>query len=115
MSRVGQHRHSLTAMEHASNGNSRTGLGTETGGSLHRDKSLRVLYNRIQPLSRNSEAKQKEISESKLQNLFDLYKDADEGDFIMAEGVARLLNDLNLSPDEFKVSLNQKLKEAGKM
>lgn len=32
------HRHSFSALEHQSNGNSRSLMGTENFGSLHRDK-----------------------------------------------------------------------------
>jgi len=42
-------------------------------------------------------------SDSKLNALFDLYKDED--DCILEEGIEKLCNDLQLSPDEFKVLL----------
>lgn len=45
---------------------------------------------------------QREPSENKLNTLFDQYKDLHE-DVILADGVERLCNDLQLSPDEFKV------------
>ncbi|KAK2577171.1 hypothetical protein KPH14_003328 [Odynerus spinipes] len=45
---------------------------------------------------------QREPSENKLNALFDQYKDLHE-DVILADGIERLCNDLQLSPDEFKV------------
>jgi len=44
----------------------------------------------------------KEVSDAKVNALFEVYKDPDR-DAILADGVERLCNDLNLSPDEFKV------------
>jgi len=49
------------------------------------------------------EDKSKEATDDKLNALFDLYRDSENPDFILPEGVERLLNDLCLSPDEFKV------------
>ncbi|EEB19818.1 conserved hypothetical protein [Pediculus humanus corporis] len=68
--------------------------------------SLLSFYSRIQPLGRtsnNNETKVKEVAESKLLALYDNYKDLDSPDYILAEGMEKLLSDLNLSPDEFKV------------
>ena len=72
----------------------------------------RGFYSRLPPLGRSgpssgvnvtTESKQqKETSESKLNALFDQYKDPYE-DVILADGIERLCNDLQLSPDEFKV------------
>lgn len=42
------------------------------------------------------------VSESKINQLFDQYKDSLE-DAILAEGIENLCNDLQLSPDDFKV------------
>lgn len=42
------------------------------------------------------------ISETKINQLFDLYKDSLE-DAILAEGIENLCNDLQLNPDDFKV------------
>lgn len=41
--------------------------------------------------------------ETRLNNLFDKYKDSDDENLILAEGVERLCSDLNLRPDDFKV------------
>lgn len=73
--------------------------------TFHLFRSL-LSFCRIQPIGRttnNNETKVKEVSEAKLISLFDNYKDLDSPDYILAEGIERLLADLNLSPDEFKV------------
>ena len=48
------------------------------------------------------------VSESKIQQLFEKYKDETE-DAVLSEGVEQLCIDLQLKPDEFKV-LGKKLK-----
>lgn len=75
-------------------------------------RSSRGFYARLSPLGRSgtssglnttTESKQqKEPSENKLNALFDQYKDSHE-DVILADGIERFCNDLQLSPDEFKV------------
>ncbi|XP_072748431.1 DCN1-like protein 3 [Anoplolepis gracilipes] len=72
----------------------------------------RGFYARLQPLGRSGTSsglnlttepkQQKEPSENKLNALFDQYKDPHE-DAILADGIERLCDDLQLSPDEFKV------------
>lgn len=54
----------------------------------------------------NAEEKQMKRTlplETKLDYLFDKYKDAEDEHFILADGVERLCSDLNLRPDDFKV------------
>lgn len=51
------------------------------------------------PIMGLSESK---LSETKINSLFDLYKDENE-DTILAEGIEQLCNDLQVSPEEFKV------------
>ncbi|KAK1125939.1 hypothetical protein K0M31_005472 [Melipona bicolor] len=75
-------------------------------------RSSRGFYARLSPLGRSgtsfglnatTESKQqKEPSKSKLNALFDQYKDSHE-DVILADGIERFCNDLQLSPDEFEV------------
>ncbi|CAL7941278.1 unnamed protein product [Xylocopa violacea] len=75
-------------------------------------RSSRGFYARLSPLGRSGTSsglsttaesrQQKEPSESKLNALFDQYKDSHE-DVILADGIERFCNDLQLSPDEFKV------------
>ena len=45
------------------------------------------------------------ISESKIINLYDKYKDDKETNSILANGIQQLCNDLNLKPDDFKILL----------
>lgn len=103
----------LGAAETQINGNSKGAgipnfiVGSDNYGSLHRDKTTRTFYPRIPPLSRpsglsSSETKGREPSESKLNALFDQYRDSNE-DSILADGIERLCNDLSVSPDDFKV------------
>ncbi|XP_065208388.1 DCN1-like protein 3 [Planococcus citri] len=42
-------------------------------------------------------------TESKINALFDKYRDGDEKDMILMEGVEKFCNDLNLQPDDFKI------------
>ncbi|XP_046470082.1 DCN1-like protein 3 [Neodiprion pinetum] len=115
----------LTAIETHTNGNSKSGLGalstfnkvgSDNCGSLpmtHNNlRTSRGTYARIPPLDRPKTSlglnltvdckQQKDSSESKLNALFDMYKDPHE-DIILADGIERLCEDLQLSPDEFKV------------
>ncbi|XP_076243169.1 defective in cullin neddylation 1 domain containing SCCRO3 [Calliopsis andreniformis] len=91
-------------------------VGSDNRGSVHSIQSnlclSRGFYARLPPLGKSgtsssfsvtSDSKQqRETSESKLNALFDQYKDPYE-DVILADGIERLCNDLQLSPDEFKV------------
>nr|CAD7401043.1 unnamed protein product [Timema cristinae]CAD7429539.1 unnamed protein product [Timema monikensis] len=102
----------VTVVESQVNGNSKSAgisgfpvVGSDNFGSLHREKMSRTFYSRIPPLGRStsaSEGKGKEASESKLNTLFEQYKDNNE-DAMLADGIERLCADLNVSPDEFKV------------
>ncbi|XP_067005799.1 DCN1-like protein 3 [Anabrus simplex] len=103
----------LTVVESQINGNSKGAgvpsfvVGSDNCGSLHRDKTSRTFYPRIPPLGRASlggggESKGKEVSESKLNALFEQYRDSNE-DSMLADGIERFCSDLGVSPDEFKV------------
>lgn len=46
--------------------------------------------------------REKEVSEVKINNLFEAYKEPNK-DVILADGIEKLCSDLDLSPDEFKV------------
>ncbi|XP_028027143.1 DCN1-like protein 3 [Bombyx mandarina] len=54
------------------------------------------------PRTMSSLGSSEKISETKINMLFNQYKDSIE-DAILAEGIENLCNDLNLSPDDFKV------------
>ncbi|XP_054283823.1 DCN1-like protein 3 [Macrosteles quadrilineatus] len=79
-------------------------VNQRNGNSLSepvREKSVRTFYTRV---GRASDVKiGKTVSETRINNLFDIYKDTDEE--IQAEGIERLCADLNLSPDEYRVLL----------
>ncbi|XP_066594801.1 DCN1-like protein 3 [Prorops nasuta] len=93
-----------------------TKVGSDNCGSVpgiqNNSRSSRSFYVRLPPLGRSglssglnsgSELKsQKDPSESKMNALFEQYKDPQE-DVILADGIERLCADLQLSPDEFKV------------
>ncbi|XP_034478735.1 DCN1-like protein 3 [Drosophila innubila] len=44
-----------------------------------------------------------EVSHQTLNKLFDVYKDPDDEDMILTDGIERLCNDLNYQPDEFAI------------
>lgn len=109
----------------ALNGNSIIESGTLTAISvsttgptttaLNRDRSGRTFYTRMPSVGKNSEVRiGKTVSESKINVLFDNYKDPIE-DNILAEGIERLCLDLGLSPDEFKVLILAWKLDAGQM
>ncbi|XP_046813399.1 DCN1-like protein 3 [Vespa crabro] len=91
-------------------------VGSDNCGSMPSiQNNLRLsrgFYARLPPLGRSGTSsglnlttefkQQREPSESKLNGLFDQYKDLHE-DVILADGIERLCNDLQLFPDEFKV------------
>lgn len=56
----------------------------------------------VLPVSMGGAIAREPASDSKLGALFDIYRDSNE-DSILAEGIERLCNDLQVSPDEFKV------------
>ncbi|CAH1389839.1 unnamed protein product [Nezara viridula] len=109
----------------ALNGNSIIESGTLTAISvsttgptttaLNRDRSGRTFYTRMPSVGKNTEVRiGKTVSESKINALFDNYKDPVE-DNILAEGIERLCQDLGLSPDEFKVLILAWKLDAGQM
>lgn len=91
-------------------------VGSDNCGSVPSVQSnmrlSRAFYARLPPLGRSGTSsglnmtadskQQREPSENKLNALFDQYKDPHE-DVILADGIERLCDDLQLSPDEFKV------------
>ncbi|KAK2156781.1 hypothetical protein LSH36_205g03037 [Paralvinella palmiformis] len=75
------------------------------------DKKLFNQYHKLPPIrkpSNGGEAKRtsftlgRDYSESKINALFDIYKDPDE-DAILADGIEKFCNDLEVQPEEFKV------------
>lgn len=109
----------------ALNGNSiieNTGLTTisvsntgPTTTTLHRERSNRGFYTRMPSVGKSADVRiGKAVSESKINALFDVYKEPGE-DSILAEGIERLCADLGLSPDEFKVLLLAWKLDAGQM
>ncbi|CAD6227129.1 GSCOCG00011916001-RA-CDS [Cotesia congregata] len=88
-------------------------IGSDNCGSLPIQNNLRIsraFYARFPPLCRSmatnvntfSDKHPKESQDEKLSMLFDQYKDPHE-DIILADGIERLCNDLQLSPNDFKV------------
>lgn len=94
--------------DNVSNGNSKT---SATQGSNSEKPQQRMFYPRIPPiLSGSGDSKRSsqgrgggaEISESKINALFDHYKDSND-DAILSEGIERFCHDLEVKPEEFKV------------
>lgn len=67
----------------------------------HHNGDRRSFVPRIPPLGRSGSSTEKYGSESKMNALFDKYRDCDEA--ILVPGTEALLNDLELRPDEFCV------------
>lgn len=44
-----------------------------------------------------------EVSHQTLNKLYEVYKDPDDEDMILTDGIERLCNDLNYQPDEFAI------------
>ena len=83
---------------------SSSGRKTQTG-----DKTMFTPYPKLPPIkkqnsgdSRRLSLISKDFSEAKIQALFELYKDSDE-DVILAEGIEKFCEDLEVNPDEFIV------------
>ncbi|XP_028167714.1 DCN1-like protein 3 [Ostrinia nubilalis] len=69
------------------------------------DKSQKTFYQKLPSIPRTMSSlgtSEPRISEYKINQLFDQYKDSLE-DAILAEGIENLCNDLQLNPDDFKV------------
>ncbi|CAG9786170.1 unnamed protein product [Diatraea saccharalis] len=69
------------------------------------DKQPKSFYQKLPSIPRTMSSlgsSEPRVSEFKINQLFDLYKDSLE-DAILAEGIENLCNDLQLSPDDFKV------------
>lgn len=84
--------------------------------SLQRERSTsRHFYTRMPSVGKNTDVRiGKTVSETKINALFDTYKDPNE-ESILAEGIERLCLDLGLSPDEFKVLILAWKLDAGQM
>ncbi|KAF6199141.1 hypothetical protein GE061_007166 [Apolygus lucorum] len=88
---------------------------TTTTTTLHRERSVRTFYARMPSVGKTPEVRiGKTVSDSKVNSLFDSYKDPGE-DSILAEGIERLCSDLALSPDDFKVLILAWKLDAGQM
>ncbi|XP_047529929.1 DCN1-like protein 3 [Vanessa atalanta] len=72
---------------------------------VNNDKTPKPFYQKLPSIPRSMSSigsSESRISESKINQLFDQYKDSLE-DAILAEGIENLCNDLQLNPDDFKV------------
>ncbi|XP_041978386.1 DCN1-like protein 3 [Aricia agestis] len=73
--------------------------------NVHAEKSQKPFYQKLPSIPRSMSSigsSEGRVAESKINQLFDLYKDSLE-DAILAEGIENLCNDLQLDPDDFKV------------
>ncbi|XP_068631938.1 DCN1-like protein 3 [Battus philenor] len=81
-------------------------LTTIQKSQINSDKPLpKLFYQRLPSIPRTMSSigsNELRISDTKINQLFDLYKDSLE-DAILAEGIENLCNDLQLNPDNFKV------------
>lgn len=72
---------------------------------LTAEKANKPFYQKLPSIPRTMSSlgsNENRVSESKINQLFDQYKDSLE-DAILAEGIENLCNDLQLNPDDFKV------------
>ncbi|XP_026488357.1 DCN1-like protein 3 [Vanessa tameamea] len=72
---------------------------------VNNDKTPKPFYQKLPSIPRSMSSigsSESRVSESKINQLFDQYKDSLE-DAILAEGIENLCNDLQLNPDDFKV------------
>ncbi|CAK1596148.1 unnamed protein product [Parnassius mnemosyne] len=73
--------------------------------NINSEKTIKPFYQKLPSIPRTMSSfssNELRISETKINQLFDLYKDSLE-DAILAEGIENLCNDLQLNPDDFKV------------
>lgn len=77
--------------------------------SASSEKKMFTPYPKLPPIKKQSNGEGKrlsfisrDVSESKILTLFELYRDADE-DVILAEGIEKFCSDLQVNPDEFIV------------
>lgn len=95
-----ENQNALTPADSQSNGNNKV-----TGLPFSSEK--RLFCPRIPPLGRTYSGeggrKTREVSESKINALFDQYKDSVDENAIYAEGIEKLCSDLGVNPDDFKV------------
>lgn len=72
---------------------------------INLEKASKPFYHKLPSIPKTMSslgASESRVSESKINQLFDQYKDSLE-DAILAEGIENLCNDLQLNPDDFKV------------
>lgn len=70
-------------------------------------KTAKTFYQKLPSIPRSMSSmgsSEPRVSESKINQLFELYKDNSD-DCILADGIENLCNDLQLNPDDFKVLL----------
>lgn len=89
------------------NANTVNSYGEPCSGDAQRiaDKTPKPFYQKLPSIPRTMSSlgsSEPRISESKINQLYDQYKDSLE-DAILAEGIENLCNDLQLNPDDFKV------------
>lgn len=94
------------------NANTMNAFGEQSSGEINTPKSITVpekipktFYQKIPSIPRTMSSigsSDSRVSETKINQLFDQYKDSLE-DTILAEGIENLCNDLQLNPDDFKV------------
>ena len=108
-----QNKSSFTPLQNLSQPQvSRTSVSAEvvSDSDSNMDKKMFSTYPKLPPIrkasngvdSRRISFTSKEVSETKILALFDLYKDPTE-DAILADGVEKFCQDLNVRPEEFKV------------
>ncbi|KOB77117.1 Defective in cullin neddylation protein [Operophtera brumata] len=66
------------------------------------EKTPKPFYQKLPSIPRTMSSLGSSVSETKINQLFDQYKDSLE-EAILAEGIENLCNDLQLNPDDFKV------------
>ncbi|KAI5651864.1 cullin binding domain-containing protein [Phthorimaea operculella] len=94
------------------NANTMTSIGEPCSGDVNTpknhvtsDKTPKLFYQKLPSIPKTMSSLgsgEPRISESKINQLFDQYKDSLD-DAILAEGIENLCNDLQLNPDDFKV------------
>ncbi|XP_067671259.1 DCN1-like protein 3 [Haliotis asinina] len=94
----------------------RTAAATDTNYGTGRppitpsDKKMFTQYPKLPPIKKQSNGESKRLSliskdfqESKVIAMFDMYKDSEDDDVILAEGVEKFCEDLDVKPEEFIV------------
>ncbi|OWR42031.1 defective in cullin neddylation protein [Danaus plexippus plexippus] len=102
-----------TNSSHISNANALNSINEHSSGDglpapkvhVSNEKTPKPFYHKLPSIPRSMSSlgsSESRVSESKLNYLFDQYKDSQE-DTIFAEGIENLCIDLQLNPDDFKV------------